>query len=141
MHIAWWTGKEGAAGMWYARQRCGALTFGTPVALGVAEFSTPAHVQLALGGKERLIAAWDDGTLATPRIVVRTSKDGGTTWSPTATLSDSGKAAGFPVIAAHGERMAVAWSEQRSRAGARQHMDMKDPKMRMPFSAVGDASR
>jgi hypothetical protein len=97
-------------------------------------------VQLALGGKERLIAAWDDGTLATPRIVVRTSKDGGTTWSPTATLSDSGKTAGFPVIAAHGERMAVAWSEQRSAAPEHdEHMDMKDPKMRMPLSAVGDA--
>jgi hypothetical protein len=140
VHIAWWTGKQGAAGVWYARSDDGARTFGTPVPLGVAEFSKPAHVQLALGGKDRLIAAWDDGTLATPRIVVRTSKDGGTTWSPTATLSDSGKVAGFPVIAAHGERMAVAWSQQRSAAPEHDaHMDMKDPGMKMPLSAVGDA--
>jgi BNR repeat protein len=140
VHIAWWTGKQGAAGVWYARSDDGARSFGTPVPLGVAEFSRPAHVQLALGGQDRLIAAWDDGTLATPRIVVRTSEDGGATWSPTATLSDSGKVAGFPVIAAHGERMAVAWSQERGSAPAHdEHMDMKDPNARMPLSAVGDA--
>jgi hypothetical protein len=111
-----------------------------PVALGIAEFSRPAHVQLALGGANRLIAAWDDGTLKVPRIVVRTSKDGGVKWSAPATLSDSGKAAGFPVVAAHDERMAVAWSEQRGAASAHDaHMDMSDPKMTMPLSAVGDA--
>jgi len=144
VHIAWWTGKQGAAGVWYARSDDGGRTFGTPVALGVAEFSQPAHVQLALGGQDRLIAAWDDGTLKTPRIVVRTSKDGGTSWSPTATISDSGSVAGFPVIAAHGERMAVAWSQQRGAAPAHDpsmamHMDMKDPNMKMPLSAVGNA--
>jgi hypothetical protein len=142
VHIAWWTGKQGAAGVWYARSDDGARTFAAPVPLGVAEFSKPAHVQLALGGQDRLIAAWDDGTLATPRIVVRTSKDGGTNWSAPATLSDSGKSAGFPVVAAHGERMAVAWSEQRSAApehDMHMDMDMKDPKMQMPLSAVGDA--
>jgi hypothetical protein len=140
VHIAWWTGKQGSAGVWYAHSDDGARSFKTPVPLGVAEFSRPAHVQLALGARERLIAAWDDGTLKTPRIVVRTSKDGGATWSPTTTLSDSGKAAGFPVIAAHGERMAVAWSEQRGSAPAHdEHMDMKDPSTKMPLSAVGDA--
>jgi hypothetical protein len=140
VHIAWWTGKQGSAGVWYARSDDGARTFGAPVPLGVAEFSRPAHVQLALGGQDRLIAAWDDGTLATPRIVVRTSKDDGASWSPAATLSDSGKAAGFPVVAAHGERMAVAWSEQRGSAPEHDmHMDMSDPNMKMPLSAVGDA--
>ena len=140
VHIAWWTGKQGAAGVWYARSDDAGRTFGTPVALGVAEFSRPAHVQLALGGKDRLVAAWDDGTLATPRIVVRTSTDGGAKWSAPATLSDSGKTAGFPVVAAHGDRMSVAWSEQRSSTPEHvAHMDMKDPNMRMPLSAVGDA--
>jgi hypothetical protein len=36
--------------------------------------------------------------------------------------------------------MSVAWSEQRSPAPEHDmHMDMKDPNMRMPLSAVGDA--
>ena len=140
VHIAWWTGKQGSAGVWYARSDDGARTFAAPTPLGVAEFSRPAHVQLALGDKARLIAAWDDGTLATPRIVMRTSSDGGATWSAPATLSDSGKAAGFPVVAAHGGQVAVAWSEQRGAAPAHdEHMDMKDPNSTMPLSAVGDA--
>jgi hypothetical protein len=96
-------------------------------------------VQLALGGQDRVIAAWDDGTLATPRIVVRTSKTRGATWSEPAMLSDSGRAAGFPVLAATKERVAVAWSEQPLAAVHDAHMDMKDPKAAMPLSAVGDA--
>lgn len=140
LHIAWWTGKQGAAGVWYAHSDDGARSFSNPTALGVAEFSRPAHVQMALGGQGRLIATWDDGTLATPRIVVRTSKDGGEHWSETATLSDSGRVAGFPVVAATRERMTVAWSEQRGAAAEHdEHMDMADPKMTMPLSAVGDA--
>jgi hypothetical protein len=139
VHIAWWTGKQGSAGVWYARSDDGALTFSKPIPLGVAEFSRPAHVQLALGGQDRVIAAWDDGTLATPRVVVRTSKNRGATWSEPATLSDSGRAAGFPVVAATKERMAVAWSEQPLASVHDAHMDMKDPKATMPLSAVGDA--
>jgi hypothetical protein len=139
VHIAWWTGKQGSAGVWYARSDNGAMTFSKPIPLGVAEFSRPAHVQLALGGQDRVIAAWDDGTLATPRIVVRTSKNRGATWSEPATLSDSGRAAGFPVVAATKERMAVAWSEQPLASMHESHMNMKDPKATMPLSAVGDA--
>jgi hypothetical protein len=143
VHVAWWTGKQGAAGVWYAHSDDGARTFSTPTPLGVAEFSRPAHVQLAQGGEGRLIAAWDDGTLATPRIVVRTSKDGGDSWSGAVALSDSGRAAGFPVVAAQGERVTVAWSEE-SAAGAAAHgahakMDMKDPRATMPLGTVGDA--
>jgi len=139
VHIAWWTGKQGSAGVWYARSDNGAMTFSKPIPLGVAEFSRPAHVQLALGGQDRVIAAWDDGTLATPRIVVRTSKTRGATWSEPSTLSDSSRAAGFPVVAATKERMAVAWSEQPIASVHDAHMNMKDSNATMPLSAVGDA--
>jgi hypothetical protein len=140
VHIAWWTGKQGSAGVWYATSTDGARSFGPPVPLGVAEFSRPAHVQLALGGQERLIAAWDDGTLATPRIVVRVSKDGGARWSAAATLSDSGRAAGFPVVAASRERMSVAWSEESvaSAAAHETHGQMAAPHA-MPLGTVGEA--
>lgn len=142
VHVAWWTGKQGDAGVWYARSNDGAKTFADPVALGVAEFSRPAHVQLALGGEDRLVATWDDGTLATPRVVVRTSRDGGNRWSETVALSDSGRAAGFPVVALQRGHVTIAWSEQ-SAASAAEHeshtMDMKDPKAMMPLGTVGDA--
>jgi hypothetical protein len=142
VHIAWWTGKQGSAGVWYARSDDGAMSFSKPIPLGVAEFSKPAHVQLAVDGQNQVVAAWDDGTLATPRIVVRTSKTRGATWSAPAMLSDSGRVAGFPVVAATKEGVAVAWSEQSATAAAASHdahMDMKDPHAAMPLSAVGEA--
>jgi hypothetical protein len=142
VHVAWWSGKQGTAGVWYASSVDGARTFCEPVPLGVAEFSRPAHVQLALGDERRLIAAWDDGTLQTPRIVVRASTDAGAHWSETATLSDSGMAPGFPVVAVNKARVMVAWSERSLVSAAHDEhasMNMKDPKAVMPLSSVGDA--
>lgn len=140
VHIAWWSGKQGSAGIWYARSDDGARSFSEPTPLGVAEFSRPAHVQLALGGEERLVAAWDDGTLQIPRIVVRVSKTRGDRWSSPATLSDSGRAAGFPVVAASRERVAVAWSEESVASAATHdtHMKMTGPHA-MPLGTVGEA--
>ena len=139
VHVAWWTGKRGAAGVWYARSDDGALTFSKPIPLGVAEYSRPAHVQLALGGQDRVIATWEDGTLAVPRVVVRASADRGAHWSEPVTLSDGGRAAGFPVVTASRERVAVAWSEQSPAAAHDDHEKMKDPKYTMPLASVGEA--
>ncbi|NUP71466.1 MAG: exo-alpha-sialidase [Gemmatimonadaceae bacterium] len=140
VHIAWWSGKRGAAGVWYARSDDGAKSFSEPMPLGVAEFSRPAHVQLALGGRGRVVAAWDDGTLQTPRIVVRVSKRAGDRWSDPVTLSDSGRAAGFPVVAATRERIAVAWSEESVASAATHdtHTKMSGPHA-MPLGTVGEA--
>lgn len=77
-------------------------------------------------------------TVQTPRILVRVSKDRGDGWSDAAVLSDSAKAAGFPVVAASRERMTVAWSEQDAVQAAHAeagHVDMKDPKAVMPLGA------
>ena len=139
VHIAWWSGKEGAAGVWFARSTDGARTFSAPAPLGVAEFSRPAHVQLALDGSDRLVAAWDDGTLATPRIVARVSRDGGARWSETATLSDSSRASGFPVVVAARGRMAVAWSEQSIEAAAHESHEKMSTPHAMPLGTVGES--
>ena len=139
VHIAWWSGKEGAAGVWFARSTDGARSFGAPEPLGVAEFSRPAHVQLALDGPDRLVAAWDDGTLATPRIVARVSRDGGAHWSRTATLSDSGRASGFPVVAAARGRMAVAWSEQSIESAEHESHEKMSTPHAMPLGTVGES--
>jgi hypothetical protein len=144
VHIAWWTGKQGSAGVWYTHSDDHAKTFSTPVALGVAEFSRPAHVQLALGGQDRLIAAWDDGTVQTQRVVVRVSKDRGDRWSDVAVLSDSGKTGRFPVIAASRERVTVAWAEEAGNvpeASEKAHAAMKASGSHagMPLSSVGSA--
>ncbi|MFL5575506.1 MAG: sialidase family protein [Gemmatimonadaceae bacterium] len=142
LHVAWWTGKEGAAGVFYARSDDGARSFGAPVALGVARFSRPAHVQLALGEEGRVVAAWDDGTRKTPQVVVRVSSDGGATFGDPVTASAPGRAAGYPVLAVAGRRVTVAWTEQSADAAEHSHHaepNMKDPKAAMGLPVVGES--
>ena len=75
VHVAWWTGKEGEAGVYYARSTDGAKSFAAqPIATG--ERARPAHVQLAVAG-ERVYLAWDDGLGEMPRVLLRRSTDGG----------------------------------------------------------------
>jgi hypothetical protein len=141
LHVAWWTGREGAAGVYYARSDDGARTFGAPVALGVAEHSRPAHAQLALGADDRVVVAWDDGTLMTPRVALRVSTDGGARFGPATYASDEGRAAGFPVVAVAERQVSVAWSEQSREAAdhvAAHAADMKDPKAVKGLHAVGE---
>jgi hypothetical protein len=150
VHVAWWSGKEGAAGAFYARSRDGGRAFDAAVPLGVAAFSRPAHVQLALAGDGRVVAAWDDGTMKVPRVLVRVSRDDGATFAPAAVASATGgdavadsAAATFPVLAASGDRVALAWTAESAAHMAHAHAhrpDMKDPRARMPLPSVGRRS-
>jgi hypothetical protein len=141
LHIAWWTGKEGAAGVWYARSVDGARTFESPVALGTADFSRPAHVQLALGDSGRVAVAWDDGTVATPRVLLRVSRDGGRTFARAEAVSPEGRAATFPVLALSGRAITVAWSEESAGAAAHDSDSARhaNPNAPVGLHAVGEA--
>jgi hypothetical protein len=139
VHVAWWSGREGAAGVFYARSDDGGARFGTPVPLGVAGFSRPAHAQLALAGA-RVVAAWDDGTAEVPRVLVRVSRDGGATFAPAAVASAGAGAATYPVLAAAAGRLTLAWTAEAAgdAAGAHAaHGAARDPKARMPLPTVG----
>ncbi len=141
VHVAWWTGRDGAAGVQYAISTDGARSFGAPVPLGMAAFSRPAHVQLALGGPDTVVAVWDDGTVATPRVVLRRSVDGGRTFAAPVLLSDSTRAATFPVVGISARGITVAWSEQpiaSLEAEERARPDMRNPNAVMGLKAVGD---
>jgi peroxiredoxin len=131
VHVAWWTGKDGTAGVRYGQSHDGGRSFSEPVPLGVAAQSKPAHVQLALGDASHanmIAAAFDDGTLAVPRIVVRLSRDGGKTFGPSEPVSDAGKQAGYPVINLRGDTVVVAWQE-RSLADASKDSSEKAAKL------------
>jgi hypothetical protein len=141
LHVAWWTGKDRAAGVWYARSDDGARTFHEPRAIDVADFSRPSHVQLALGDAGRVVVAWDDATGRTPRVLLRVSDDGGDSFGAAIPVSAEGRAATFPVLAAHGRRLTVAWSERSAEAAANAahaEPNMKDPKARKRMHAVGE---
>lgn len=140
VHVAWWTGKQGEAGVYYARSDDEAKSFAArPIATG--DRARPAHVQLAVAG-ERVYLAWDDGLGETPRVLVRRSSDGGRTFGSEQVLSDPEVAASFPVLAVQGDSVAVAWSQTTAaehRAKLAAMRDMKDPKAAMPLPRVGQS--
>jgi hypothetical protein len=111
LHVAWWTGKEGKAGVYYARSTDGARTFSPAIPLGVASFSRAAHVQMALAGPSTVAVAWDDGTRDIPAILLRVSRDSGATFADAVELSQPGVRATFPVVTASDSAVMVAWSQ------------------------------
>jgi hypothetical protein len=103
----------------------------------VAEFSRPAHVQLAVDGAV-VVAAWDDGTRAVPRVLVRVSTDGGSRFGPAVIASDTLRIATFPVLALGDDRLTIAWSERS--ADGNEHAGHAAPGAPMGLKSVG-ASR
>ncbi len=138
VHIAWWTGKPGEAGVWYARSTDGGATWAAqPIAIG--ERSSPAHVQLALAGSAVLVA-WDDGLGDRPVVRLRASGDGGTTFGEAIDVSDPAVAGTYPVLAVAADSLTVAWtqvSDSTHRAMLAARPDMSDPAARMALPRVG----
>ncbi len=140
VHVAWWTGKEGEAGVYYAMSADGAQSF-APQPIATGERARPAHVQLAVAG-ESVYLAWDDGLGEMPRVLLRRSDDGGASFRAEELLSEPGVAASFPVLAVHGDSVAVAWSQTTAaehQAKLASMIDMTDPKAVMPLPRVGQS--
>lgn len=141
LHVAWWTGKDGRAAVWYARSADGE-TFGTPVALSPIGTPRPVHVQLDLRG-DTLLAAWDDDLGDGVRVFARFSFDAGERFTPAQVLSDAGQAASFPVVGLSPGRATVAWTQKASEQHAHDEAsrpDMRDPTAVMGLPTVGQAA-
>jgi hypothetical protein len=139
LHVAWWTGREGSAGVYYTQSSDGAHTFSAPIALGVARFSRPAHVQLGLTAGNEVIVTWDDGTRAVPAVLVRVSRDGGAHFGDALPLSEAGRASTFPVLGIAGDSVAVAWSDESASTGAdTARPTMRDRSAPAELHAVGE---
>jgi hypothetical protein len=139
LHIAWWTGAEGRAGVYYARSEAGGRAFGPAVELSRGRLVRPSHVQLALDGGT-VAVAWDDSGDSVPRVLLRASRDAGESFGTAVTVSDAQAAATFPVLMLGADSITVAWS-QLTRAD-HAHLghgppDMKDPNAVMPLPTVG----
>jgi hypothetical protein len=59
VHVAWYTGREGAQGLFYAASADGGRSFGPPAAILADDWVPPSLVSLATRGSEVWIA-WDD---------------------------------------------------------------------------------
>jgi hypothetical protein len=143
LHVTWWTGKEGSAGVYYAQSTDGGKTFAPAIPLGVAQYSRPAHVQMALASNNRVIVTWDDGTKQVPQVVMRVSNDGGAHFGEPALVSGADRAATFPVLGIAGDSVSIAWSEvsaesSRAAAAAADSAKATDPKAPKGLESVGE---
>jgi hypothetical protein len=69
VHVAWYTGRDGRQGLWYARSDDAGRTFGAPSALVTGADIIPSHAVLAADG-DGVLAAWDDRRSEGRRIAV-----------------------------------------------------------------------
>lgn len=139
LHLAWWTGAPGAAGVWYARSTDGGAEW-SAVPIDTAAVAThAAHVQIALNDS-LVVIAWDGGSGPLPVVYLRASVDGGASFGPTRSISDPRVAATYPVLGLTRDSVVVAWSELGSQA-YRDHLDYsrepEAPGERMALPRVG----
>jgi hypothetical protein len=59
VHVAWYTGKQGRQGTYYAASADGGRTFATPIPLLVGEWVPPSLARVAVDG-DQVWVAWDD---------------------------------------------------------------------------------
>lgn len=138
VHVAWWTGKEGEAGVYYARSTDGGRSW-VAQPMGVGPRSIPAHVQLAVD-ERGVFVVWDDGLGELPAVTLRRSTDGGVSFGPPQPLSASGVAGAYPVIALTADSVRVAWSQRSERVFAEERAsrpDHADPTVDVPLERVG----
>ncbi len=138
LHVAWWTGKPGKAGVFYARADDG-VTFAPPVTMASAPASRPSHVQLAVRDST-VVVVWDDGFTPHPSVRMRVSGNGGTRFGSAALASDASRVAMFPVVAFTGSKVLLAWTEDTP--DGHDHAvatapDMRDPAVVKGLTPVG----
>lgn len=78
VHVAWYTGKEGAAGLFHAASTDGGRTFGAPRPIESGEWVPPSTARLAVTGADDVWLAWEDRRRDDPIVfVARVSAGGG----------------------------------------------------------------
>jgi hypothetical protein len=107
----------------------------------------PSHVQLALDG-QRVVATWDEMSARGASVALRVSRDGGATFDPAVTLSDTQRSAQYPVVGLNGQTAYVAWSQTNGTAvpttaempamAAHEGMKMGGGAMKMGLHPVGE---
>ncbi len=141
LHVIWWTGKEGEAGVWYARSLNGGDSFEAAVEIDVADFSRPSHPQMVVRG-DTVSVVWDDGTQGVPWVKIRRSINRGQSFSVAQIISDTTMSSSFPVIASTDHGLAVAWTSQTGHshhAHESAEPDMSEPGAVKKLAKVGDA--
>jgi hypothetical protein len=105
-HVAWFTGGEARQGAFYARSVDGGRTFSEPLML-----TNGGHAQrpfVAAAG-DRVWLAWKEFDAGRTTVVVRSSADRGSTWTPPRVVASAAGFSDHPLLLASGDRMFLSW--------------------------------
>mgnify|MGYP001183608480 CR=1 FL=1 len=110
LHVAWYTGREGRQGVYYAVSEDGGRSFGPPVALVEGEWVPISLVRLAVDPRGGVWFAWDDRRGETRTVQLAYAAEGGRP-RPVDAVPVPG---GAPVVAVQGNTRVVAWLDGES---------------------------
>jgi hypothetical protein len=103
VHLAWYTGREGRAGLYYATSTDRGASFGSPVPILTSDALPPSQLALAADGRGGISIAWEDRRTAERTIRLARIERGSVTG---ATLALAGTT---PALAAAAGTTALAW--------------------------------
>ena len=86
--------------------------FASPTRLDSSTASIPDHLRMAGDAAGRIVVVWEDATAVRRRVLLRSSQDGGQTFSPIQTLSQAIKAYSPDVAVAPDGGFVVVWHEE-----------------------------
>jgi BNR repeat-like domain len=118
LHLVWWTGKAGAAGVSYVSSPDGGKTWGTAVPLKIGAASRSSHAQIARGADGALYIAWDDGISKDPQILLAVSHDDGKSFDEPLVVSEPGAMPGYPSLAVSPHAVTVVWHQADPKSAA-----------------------
>jgi hypothetical protein len=112
IHAAWYTeGRNETPRMLFATSTEG-RGFDAPRQITAAAGAVPDHVRLAVNGQGTVVVVWEDSTAVRRRVRLRTSLDGGRSFSPPQSLSTAVKAYAPDVAAAPNGDFVAVWHEE-----------------------------
>jgi len=112
IHAAWYTeGRNEIPRVLFATSTDG-RGFDVPRQITGAAGAVPDHVRLAVNGQGTVVVVWEDSTAVRRRVRLRTSLDGGRSFSPPQSLSTAVKAYAPDVAAAPNGDFVAVWHEE-----------------------------
>lgn len=110
-HAAWFSGAEHRQGLFYARSADGGRSFSAPLPIGSVERQSGRPSLLAQG--DAVWLAWKEYDDGRSTILAMQSRDGGRTWSPPLSLSQTDGASDHPLLITIDRQPYLSWMTRR----------------------------
>lgn len=106
-HVVWYTAGKNRKGVFYAASKDNGTSFSAPLALGASgkQISRPYVAATA----KSIHLAWKEFDGERTAIRSMTSRDGGSTWTPAATIAETAGDSDHPLLVTHQDRAYLSW--------------------------------